>query len=188
MAEIRRHPCDDPQCICHINYADQLASSNPGADMKEAMEQVRRDPDSAIRSAGSAQAPPENPFLQALVKLAVIEPRVRQSGALSLFIRLVVDGSTSDTHIQPDGSINNQLHWETPLAGIINVMAGVSNDGSMTRDSEILQEIREAWPSVSKTLLKDLDFLWQPNSGTDSRRASVALIMLNLIDIAGMRE
>src|ERR1700683_138857 len=130
MAEIQRDPCDDPQCIWHIDYADDLARSNPSSAVQKAVEQIRLDPESAIRAAGISQAYPEYYFIDALIKLAVIDTRIRQGGAPSLFIRLIVSGNTSGVDVQSDALIGTRRHWEAPLTGVINVMAEISRDES----------------------------------------------------------
>lgn len=175
-------PCDDVDCDCYRDIVEELNSSRFSDAVKAAMENVRKDPEAAVRAIGNIDTDQEKRVLSALVNLSIIEPRIRRAGAATDFIRLIVD------NVHGNGLPRDHCHWEMPLHGLSNIVVGVERDKSKARDSDILDEIRQAWPAISNIIWRDLNLLLPPGHTGDNLRALVSLAMRNFIDMAGMQK
>lgn len=161
----------DTHCGCNQDEIDH--------DNAMAMARVRHNPVAALRDISNGE--PEPVLLQSVVNLSLTEPRIRRAGAATLFIRYLLHGYKRNYEPHPDPSISPEPHWAVPLMGLLNILAGISKEGSSHRDSAILAELQGSYSAVCAIIWHDLSRLLPPGPQADYRRRIVILYIGNML-------
>jgi hypothetical protein len=154
---------------CRLSGCDCGSSLEDHDRNAAAQARVQQSPMAALHDISNGK--PDLCLFQATVDATVDIPQIWRDGGSGLYVRYIVDGyerATLDRHSNLHSSYGRDVHnlssthcdphWKQPLAGIINVLAGISNTKSSHRDSAIFAKLRKSYYAMC-VILRDLDQL-----------------------------
>lgn len=79
--------------------------------------------------------------------------------------------------------------WETPLRGIVNILAGMKRETSLSRlDVKVRDELRAAYQSIMTAIWRDSSSILLPGRGGDYRRSLIGRAMCMFANLDGMKQ
>lgn len=167
-----------PDCGCDENEVNR--------EMAIAMAKVTRAPRNALKDISNGH--PDILLFQSVINLSISIPEIWRAGAASLYLRYIRDGYQTDAEDHPDPSMSSDPTWMRPLMGLLNILAGISQQKSRQQDSAVIEEICNAYSMICATVWRDLSSLLPPGPQADFRRRTVVQFMGNLITSAEFQK
>jgi hypothetical protein len=94
----------------------------------------------------------------------------------------------SDPSLSEPTPVSKPRPWETPLVGLVNIVAAIKKDKAPSRlDVKVTDEIRAAYPSVMAAICRDLSNIVLPGRSADIRRHLIARAICLFAGLEGMK-
>lgn len=86
-------------------------------------------------------------------------------------------------------STSGMRPWETPLRGIVNILAGMKQEKSLSRlDVKTTEELRAAYHSIMTAIWNDSSNILLPGRSGDYRRSLISRAMCMFANLEGMKQ
>lgn len=166
------------------------------------MERVKEDPITAIRtvlaalnacnSDNSRLSDEAAALLKALVYSVPDDPRVKKSGALTLFLLHIIKGSKIEVplfDILDEEYHGTPCHWDLPLRGIVYMLNSLPLEAHdrTPNDDQIVKVLRDEYLDIFATIWDDFPALLRPGVIGDELRSIVSQAITAFVKVLDLQ-